>query len=59
MSVLQETSIPQTPARLRVVLEEHFTPAAPRSLSLTNQAAAAPAVNTGLRHDFNPHCLLN
>lgn len=45
MSVLPETSIPQTPERLRVVLEHYFTPATPVSLSLTNQAAATLAAN--------------
>lgn len=57
MSVLQETNIPQTPERLHVVLEQHFTLATPRSLSLTNQAAATLAVNMSLRHGLNPQCL--
>lgn len=39
MSALQETNTPQTPEGLDVVLEEHFTLAAPKSLSLTEQGA--------------------
>lgn len=54
MSALQETNTPQTPEGLDVVLEQDFTLATPRSLSLTDQAAATSAVNTSLHHGLNP-----
>lgn len=47
MSALQETNIPQTPERPHVVLVQHFTPAALRHLSHTNQAAVTSAISTG------------
>lgn len=48
---------PQTPEGLDVVLEQHFTLASPRSLSLTDQATATSAVNTSLHHGLNPQGL--